>query len=516
MKKTYIWLVAFLLLWNTAFTQEENELLLEIYQIKVSVGHATLVVVKDKTRTYPGSIKKLVYSSTLIDAGLRGNTDGQLIVEVIKEHANSRLDRILITHLDTDHLGGLGNKTTPGILAARCSAGGEINPSLNQGRRLQLIFKEGLDEDTPKAFSGLLEIPDFLGKYKRLDWEKNLDFYLGPPGSRAWDAIQLKTLAKNGELRKVDPLSPKPPLDIGTKSGPRKNNISGVLTIVWGEFSYLVLGDLQAAKEMTFQVSRTKSDYKNVFTVPEWDERTLGIPGTQLAVTKKVTKNQDPPATLDEFIRKTLRTQDKSTKSFTDFTTDDLYKYYVASPNEWQHDLGKVIKDYNNHDKTGGNSYAHACVALVPHHGAMTSNLWFDTNHAVFGTPHNNENGHPNMQAVMATKNTSNAGNIYFTHLSDHDGFNRHAELRRLINRNDIQNTTFNILSHGEGLPSVPAPATATSTTTPTSTFSDALNGDFFLFKTEHDGKFSVSSGLKDSQTLIEIRGNAKCERDHG
>ena len=516
MKKIFIWFITSLVLCTTAHAQNESDLRLEIYQIRVSIGHATLVVVKHKTTNE-------VYSSTLIDTGV-SKDDGQLIVDVIQQHAASRLDRILLTHLDGDHIAGLGaGVDSRGVLAERCDpVNGKIR---NPNRKLQLIYNLTRAApgaiDNAAAFDRLLDIAEYQPYYTKMDWAKNLDFYLGPFDSPAWDAIQLKTLAVDGYMRKLNDTQLELGKDVTAgKNSNAKNNVSGVLTIVWGKFSFLIQGDMQASKEMKFQVARTVSYYRDQHIVPEWEIRDLGDPNSQLAKNKRATKNQNPPVSKDEFVRKTLRTEDASQKPFSSFRNDP-YANFVASPNKWHHDLGRVIKDYNNFDEPIKRAYAHACVALVPHHGAMTSNLWFDSNHAIFGTPYNNHHGHPNMQAIMATLNTGQANNLYFTHLSDHHDHNRLTELSELKHYNGLQiiaGIDANVSSLSLGVGSAYDQSKSTYTTPPPlNTIDDPTNGDFFLVSVEHDGRFEISSGVKDAatKTAIGTRGLAACERRH-
>ena len=401
---------------------------LEIYQIKISEGHATLIVTKHKTN---GTI----YKSVLIDAGKSG-PDARLIEELIlkPEVANGRLDVVMLTHHDDDHWGGLPGAN--GLLSKRCNAGGSLL-SRNQYRdgttRPLLLYYSLRDGNIPSGDMTPTELRRRHPNNLRIrHWFRDLDIYLAPRGHGV--DIKIQTIAVNG-FKRDDP-DTRLRLNSGNV---RKNKNSAVSTIVWGDFSFLIQGDLYATKS-TGKITRTTADYRRSeeskrFPVT-WNAPIVPI-GGQNAITPA---RRNLPYSNEYFVRESTASG-RAFAASTSFEFPTLlgkYEHWVANPEKWHHDLGTTINQYNgNIDK-----YGYACVALVPHHGALSSNHWFNTRHAVIGSNKNSSNGHPNVKAISSLFNTSGATNFYITYLLDNQRpnsswpvINRLTEMRDLLNQ---------------------------------------------------------------------------------
>ena len=410
---------------------DESQLSLKIYQIKVSVGHASLVVVRN---TDTGE----VLSSTLIDAG-NESSDGRLIARVIKDIADSRLDYVFITHYDKDHYLGLIGRG--GLLELRCKDGNidedNIVPSNPTANRLTVYAVNynntcpagKVDKNNyivPKALCDPLKEYEGQNKLTVQPWKPDTKLPLG-------GSVQFISLAVNGTLREG-----------GTRDNLTKNNRSGVALITWGDFSFLIQGDMEGAKSKG-QIART-----NTYYWPNLANQSKRIPanwnqGTgQLA--KDITFKQNMPwaGSLEGIVRESLGDMDKAGLPITSplgikvdgsegppnkrrkVLNQYYYKYYIAHPNPWLHQLGNTI---DNHNGKGG--YAQVSVALIPHHGALTSNLWFDSKHGIISCNAAGNHGHPNAQAVEAAYHTAGISDFYFTYLKD--GFTHHGKtLNRL------------------------------------------------------------------------------------
>ena len=425
----------------------EPDLHLEIFQIKVSIGSSTLAVVKD----YNVSPAKVV-SSTLIDAG-DNSEDGVLIAKVIKNKASSKLDRILITHDDKDHIGGLVS-----LLPLRCSDkvinGINIQPENPVSNKLDLYLVEAT-----KKIHVEPKITQFVSAntLQKFVWQNNLDLELSPSSTTGNKPIKFITLAANGVLR-----------DLGTTIDKlNANNRSGVALIVWDDFSFLIQGDMQAAGKGQ-SIGRTNDDYISPSTrIPEnWNS---SITSVQSAKSIKVTKDNLTGRTTDGIKRIGLGELDKPTApkpELISLVTPSnplkptrkerkqlkmfYFQKYIAYPNEWLFDLGINIKDYNGSDK-----YGHACVSLVPHHGGMTSNLWFDSDHGIVSCNRKGDYGHPVPQAMEAAYYTSGIKNFYFTYLEDgwennHVIINRKSELNSWKSSISDPSLNFEVLSSSE------------------------------------------------------------------
>ena len=103
MRHKFIWSVVILFLISCmvplyADNPEEKDIKVDIYQIKVSLGHATLIVVRNTENNS-------VISSTLIDAG-NSEADAIIVKDVIQSQAGGRLDHAFVTHNDADHIRG--------------------------------------------------------------------------------------------------------------------------------------------------------------------------------------------------------------------------------------------------------------------------------------------------------------------------------------------------------------------------------------------------------------------------
>ena len=101
-------------------------------------------------------------------------------------------------------------------------------------------------------------------------------------------------------------------------------------------------------------------------------------------------------------------------KRIKNIVTDLSEQNWVAAPSDWFHRLGKKIDDANGFGK-----YAHACIAVVPHHGGLTSNLWFDTDHPFIDSNHTNEHSHLRHESVIALYNSARPKYNYITYLPD-------------------------------------------------------------------------------------------------
>lgn len=469
MKKIMIWAFSLMLVCHSAFSRQESNLKLEIYQIKVEIGHATLVVVKS-TGT-PATI----HSSTLIDAG-NYYKDGQTILKVINEHAQGRLDQVFITHFDQDHWGGLigqeanGRLTSDplkrGLLYKRCETNNTFYKKNN--KPVKVFLSNAANNIKPANLSSELVKYNTAGTLKAIAWKADTDLYLGPPCDDFFDAIMFRSLAIDGKLRNSTST-----LTLGTDSHFR-NNSSGVGMVVWRDFSFLIQGDMQAAE--TNEIKRTTFAYRNIGTPDVWQND----PIKQNAISQPA--RTAVPSSIDKkFIyRSALSTFEKSEGDVA--TNYGYFPYFAANPNVWHHELGKTINTYNG-DNAG---YAQTCIALVPHHGALTSNLWFRTKHAIIGSNQGNKHDHPKLQTVLALRHTSGVRNFYFTYLTDKSlNKGKSTELSKIKTKIDRGTDKFGSVHvlDGEG------------------PMGSGNNGDFFKITVDHNSHFEVHNEAGTSLT---------------
>lgn len=449
MRKTYIWMLSFLLASLQLHAQSAADTKLEIYQIKVSEGHATLIVTKNNAGT-------IIYKSVLIDAG-ESKDDADLIEQMIKRNdvARGRLDVVMVTHHDKDHWGGLPNtagNTTQGLLAKRCTATGSLAAynTNSAGILVPLKLYYSTSAQNPPTGSRIKpgDLSYLFGANLRVaNWEKDLDIEMMPNVPTI--DIQIKTLAVNGYRRDgTDRLantvkgSYKNKTDLTGSSAnllhlkaEAKNNNSATAIVVWGAFSFLIQGDLEADGSKA-QIAQTITAYRRNSEAERlpvrWDAG-----GAPYAKIKKYAAST--PATYDNnhFIRKPFsKSEAKQPFNVTAYLQNKpAPRHWVANPAEWHHRLGTTINAYNESGGRIVNKYGHACVALVPHHGAFTSNHWFTTRHALIGSNHENANGHPNPQAIASLYNTTGATNFYITYLLNASGINRLNEVNDLLTK---------------------------------------------------------------------------------
>lgn len=430
MKKKLIWMIGFMLLYGAVLAQTPENTLLEIYQIKVREGHATLVVTKSIDNP------SLIFKSVLIDAGENAE-DAKLINDLIIQEANGRLDIVMVTHHDKDHWGGL--QGPDGLLSRRCNLGGSLvesnKNSIGNPKPLFLYYslRDGNAPTSNKMELTQLQAdhPNFL---RIRHWDKGLDIDLVPRCGEV--DIQIRTIAINGFRRGT--ANDRMP-NLGPAGKPTfKNKNSAVATIVWGEFSFLIQGDLMSAKSAA-KIIRTTQQYRRTPSANRFPSVWSGSAG-QNAITASRAEIQSGYST-NYFIRKFNDSRNEGAATTPNFpsSTNLGFPHWVANPDEWLHKLGTSINQYNG----TVNIYGHACVALVPHHGALTSNHWFNTSHAVIGSNENSKNGHPNIKAVSSLFNTSGAKNFYITYLLDNQRpnvngpiINRLTEMRELLSFN--------------------------------------------------------------------------------
>lgn len=419
--------------------QTEDEVDLRIYQVKISKGHATLVVVKDIRAG-----NNTVYSSTLIDAG---NTvaDGQAIAAVIRTAAGGRLDRVYITHSDGDHYKGLLNEGAQrGILNLRClnnSIGDPLSMVNGNPNPLQL-YQCLVPNQTflwgaamlPNTTDGTLATYGGDNLLQVRDWQTG-DLDIGPASLP--NTIMFRTLAINRSIIGRDErIATSNILD----SGPSKNDRSAVVLVTWDNFSFLIQGDMEAqpgdAGEARYAAAQSKiarttehflpdatdpNDYRRISDIWEDIESLDPLPVPELEDTRPgeegVVRHSHA---LSSIARGRLQRGNNNLMDIRRSIQTRLHAYpnMIAWPDLSRHILGGV---FNNHLEEP-NGYAHVCIALVPHHGALTANLWFDTVHGIIGSNSTNEFGHPNADAIEAMYNTSGIRQFYFTYLQNRTG----------------------------------------------------------------------------------------------
>lgn len=419
---------------------------LDIYQIKVSIGHATLVVYKDASA--------VVRKSVLIDAGDNQN-DAILIREVIKNVADNKLDRVYITHGDKDHWGGMPGAN--GLLKNLEM----ITPT--EGSKVTLMYN-GMKStghrnwrDTPPTFKNALNqiIDNNVFSHENWDlkdWSHNeADYDLG-------GSATIKTLAIDCKLNTwVSGADNMSGCDNNKAEG--KNNRSGVLLISWGDFSYLIQGDLQASSSDTpnphERIAATISAYNPLLrsetrlpskwndglsqwtitiSEQEYNDNVLegsGLPYTEGIVRKPVKsivntgKSAYNPTTGSRKRKREASATTTAADFKTSMTTVNQFNNntFIAWPDKGRHELAELINTHN-----GSLGYGEVTVGLVPHHGGLTSNLWFSTKHAIYGTPVTpNRHPHPEFHTVQATYNTVGARYMYFTYLNDGSGSRKYS-----------------------------------------------------------------------------------------
>lgn len=511
MKKTFIWMISFILFYGISEAQTPEDTYLEIYQVKVTEGHATLVVTKSISNP------TLIYKSVLIDAG-EGVEDAELIEELIldPEVANGRLDVVMVTHHDKDHWGGLQGSN--GLLNSRCNTGGSLvehNRDSRDNPRPLFLYYSLRDDNAPT--STLMEIGELQRvhpNYLRIrHWDRGLDIDLIPRCGEM--DIKINTLAINGFRRgTTDNRLP----NLGRPGSPTfKNKNSAVATIVWGEFSFLIQGDLMSAKSSS-KIIRTSQEYRreeaaNRFPT-EWDASE--VQSARPATPQEIRAGYS----TDYFVRKLNNTKVEGAAMGPNFpsTSNLAYPHWVAHPDRWHHLLGNTINNFNG----SVDKYGHSCVALVPHHGALTSNHWFNTSHAVIGSNKNSKNGHPNVKAISSLFNTSQATNFYITYLLDNQRpvsnqpvINRLTEMRELLNYNYLP-----LAYEPQGGGYLPEAKVFYLDGGAESDDSDNLVGpvgtvgheelSYFKFTVRHDGQFKVETEAKTETDAL--RDWAPCE----
>ena len=426
MKKTLIWMVGLMLLYGVSPGQTADNTRLEIYQVKVGEGHSTLIVTKSTDAT------PVIYKSVLIDAG-KGSKDATLIAQLINDPnvANGQLDVVMVTHHDQDHWGGLPG--TGGLLRKRCLTGGSLKAANPNRLKLYMSIRDGNLPTSNRMRENNLNNtfnPNGEDNLVIRHWERDLDIRLLPRSCTSFD-ISIHTLAINGFRRDG---GGRIPLD-GNANNVVKNKNSAIATVVWGEFSFLLQGDMYSAGTEG-KITRTTTDYRRAEDNRRFPTTWSG--GTvQNAITS--TRNNSTYSSAD-FIRLNNSTANQSFAASTavEFPSQlDNYAHWVANPARWHHELGQTINDYNGTI----DEYGYACVALVPHHGALSSSHWFKTSHAIIGSNKNNNNGHPNIKAISSLYNTTGATNFYITYLLDNQVYsgttiNRLTEMRELLNYN--------------------------------------------------------------------------------
>ncbi|AXG70750.1 hypothetical protein KORDIASMS9_02996 [Kordia sp. SMS9] len=467
---------------------DESDLNLEIYQIKVSEGNATLIVVKNIETDE-------VLSSTLIDAG-RKKDDGKLIAKTIIDNADSVLDNIFITHYDRDHYGGLS--PNDGLLDRRCkinnSYGFSIVPEDAVNNKLNVYSIKGDNQNpVPSSLNNKINTYTNNNTLTFLQWKNDTEISLSGDG----EEIKLITLAVNGTLRSG---STRPDNLV-------KNNRSGVALIVWGDFTFLVQGDIQGAGKND-NIGRTNAFYwpnlaNPTKRIPEnWDSGSgqlaqnlslnISTPSTGSASgIRRLNVTEMDKAGLPVQAPLALEDLEQETDAQKLITGLGMFydKYYIAYPNKWLYELGELIDDHNN-----GGGYAQVCVALLPHHGAMSSNLWFDSSYGIISTNARGNHGHPLPQAIEAAYHTSGISNFYFTHLENNKTYhgqtlNRLNELNNWKNsyvspNNVLQNVNFNILNTSD---------------------------KYFKIKVKHENdikKFQINNGDTESDVFIDCTFN--------
>lgn len=447
MKKTIIWIIGLVLFYGALNAQTSGNIKLEIYQIKVRVGHATLIVARHK------EIRTTIYKSILIDAGNSGS-DADNIAQVIIDKAAGRLDAVFVTHHDQDHWGGLTmSQNTKALLRRRCIAGQDLySPNM-----LNLYFNHTvagtppIDNDpTGLNMWNINKINEVAkNNINIINWNNStadIPLVTTPSGT---SLVQLKTLAANGYLKGENNANQRALVwdsEIGTdgkKHAHFKNNASAVALITWDDFSFLIQGDLEAAfagttynhQHRNVNVNTQGTEYHVKYTT----EKGRGIkPSTIVsptddwdnisAKTNLFYETDDVRNELDDKSNSyTIRMEElrgsseiflgfdplsSSRKRIRRVLTQFNEQIVTAAPNAWFHRLGKQINDQN-----GAGAYAHACMALVPHHGAKTSNLWFDTDLAIIGSNRYNTHSHPRKEALIALYNTARPRHAYVTYL---------------------------------------------------------------------------------------------------
>lgn len=468
MKNTIIWMTGLMLLCTTVMAQTPDNTLLEIYQIKVNEGHATLLVTKKKDDP------SVVYSSTLIDAG-KGNDDAETIEGVIKAKAGGKLDAVFVTHHDVDHWGGLTNSSADNdaLLARRCKTSG----SLYSEKKLKLYYNHTVTDSTnnnnktnDNSPYGLdnwnkQKIKDEAGnKGENIDifqWNNQTADYPLVPANNGPSFIWLKTLAVNGYLRDEKDKSKRLLLGSSAPTGTSKkkrppsfkNNASAVALITWDDFSFLIQGDLEAAftgkytwqqrtidvetQGKSFEIKMTAGRGKTSMINPKWmsdnNKSQLTWNSTTARTNKATADPQELSLTDPNYIirmgpgaankKKKRKRKDEIEEMVDQLEVQD----WVAAPNDWHHRLGQKIAQEN-----GTGKYAYACMALVPHHAGLTSNLWFNTDHAIIGSNKSNRHNHPNKNSIIALHNTARPKYLYVTYLLD-------MSRRKALNENVFQ-----------------------------------------------------------------------------
>ena len=444
-------MLGLMVLCTTVMAQTPDNTLLEIYQIKVKEGHATLLVTKKKDDP------SVVYSSTLIDAG-KSSTDAEIIAGVIQAKAGGKLDAVFVTHHDEDHWGSLtkSSANSKALLARRCKTGG----SLYSEKKLKLYYNHAVANETnDNSPFGLTnwnrnKIKTVSGNrngdnIEILQWNNQTADYPLVPSSDGSSFIWLKTLAVNGYLKgDTDPTkrllmgSSIPTGRPGKKKRPPafKNNASAVALITWDDFSFLIQGDLEAAfagkryqeqgKDVAvetdgvpFEVKMTAGRGINSMINPQWvankNKSSLAWNNTNARTNKALAtapelnvNNNSYVIRMNELLGPVGETNDDGEvikKRMVDLLAG---QNWVAAPNDWHHRLGQMIAQEN-----GTGKYAYACMALVPHHAGLTSNIWFNTDHALIGSNRTNLHGHPHKNAIIALQNTATPKYLYVTYL---------------------------------------------------------------------------------------------------
>ena len=434
---------------------------LDIYQIKVSVGHATLVVVSNVS-TSP----RTVISSNLIDTGL-GDGDATIIKGVIDNVADSKLDNIFLSHGDEDHVGGtkkLSEYFASGSLNCRnCGNGSNSAKSatttlhsgyVHSNSKPSIFYQDNryfgnhLSRGTNSTFStwwsSVFTTPSQNNSMNRVVWLANeqLDLITGSSNPSFSNPV-LKTHSMSCYV--PGDSNGNPSLDgcgsaaaNASLSAVHKNNRSSVLTIEWGDFKFLIQGDLEGSTN-----GNGKAEIGlTVAGISEWNKKadlyeTFVAPSTGLSSARsiypsnvsspdrlvKIQGNQVNNTAANYFsqgVERAKWTGERSSRGAIDAAIiHATHRSPVAIPDRGRYNL------FNT-------AIGEVCVALIPHHGALTSNLWYTAGINVYGTPKNAGKAagfyHPRIANIIAAK-TQTGGKANFYTYTENKGGDRNTVL---------------------------------------------------------------------------------------
>jgi competence protein ComEC len=190
-----------------------------IYSIDVEGGQATLLVSEPS------------HASLLVDTGWAGNNgrDAERIQAAMQDAGITRIDHLLITHYHADHVGGVPN------LVKRVTVGEFLDHGPNR-------------EDDPKTEAGYAAyLQAIAGKPHRI---------VHPGDTISIPGLSVVVVSADGQLIKRLPgIEPEPnPYCASEKqwpTDPTENARSSGILVRLGHFSFLDLGDLTGAKEVS-------------------------------------------------------------------------------------------------------------------------------------------------------------------------------------------------------------------------------------------------------------------------